>query len=401
MPRKTIVHLLPEYNPFPPVYPAGTELRVEQVARRQRRYRPVVICRAFPGQAECETIEAMEVRRVCIGRLYRRLFQKITRLDPLPYFRRMWRIACKEDAALVHIHNEPKLLAGLHAQLLESALPVVVHVANEKPLPRDAIAAVTHWVACSRYMAQWLSGENGIANERISVIYTGVDAARCRPVWELAPERRLALRQRYGVDDPASVVLLFAGRLVREKGVQELLDAFGLLRAKYGDRVRLLAAGNVRDSDDPRNEKAVYGRAVAARMADMPGVSWVGSLHPEQMHEFLLAGDVFVLPSLWPDPFPTVMLEAAAAGLPIVAAARGGITEFLEGCPAFEFVSDPADPAQLAEAIGRYAGEPQRRDAAGQWLREKIDRDFDWSRVCEEFENLYDNLLRHERGMAE
>lgn len=37
----TIAHLLPEYNPFPPVYPAGTELRVEQVARRQRRYRPL------------------------------------------------------------------------------------------------------------------------------------------------------------------------------------------------------------------------------------------------------------------------------------------------------------------------------------------------------------------------
>ena len=195
-------------------------------------------------------------------------------------------------------------------------------------------------------------------------------------------------------------MLLFAGRLVKEKGVEELLDAFERLRASHGERVRLLVAGNVRDSDDPRNEKAVYGRAVTERMAAMAGVHWAGSLHPAQMHEFLLAGDVFVLPSLWPDPFPTVMLEAAAAGLPIVAAARGGITEFLEGCPAFDFVLDPADAGQLAAVIDSYIVNAYQRETAGRWLRAKIDRDFDWSRVCKEFENLYDKLLSRKRGMV-
>ncbi len=396
--RHTVAHLLPDHNPFPPVYPAGTELRVEQVARRQQRYRPVVICRAFSGQIERETLEAMTVRRVRIGRIYRRLFQKITRLDPLSYPERMWRITRDEGASIVHIHNEPKLLAALYSKILRSRLPTVVHVANEKPLPRHAIDAVTHWVACSRYMAQWLSDANGIAPERIAVICTGVDVARCQPLWEFPPAARYALRQRYGVDDPHALVLLFAGRLVKEKGVHELLDAFSRLRSIHGEGVRLLIAGNVRDSDDPRNEKAVYGHAVAARIANMPGVRWVGSLHPAQMHEFLLAGDVFVLPSLWSDPFPTVMLEAAAAGLPIVAAARGGITEFLEDCPAFEFVTDPADSAQLANAIGGYLVNPLRRDIAGRWLRAKIERGFDWSRVCKDFEDLYDLLLDRRVG---
>ena len=393
-PTVTVAHLLPDHNPFPPVYPAGTELRVEQVARRQRRYRPVVICRAFAEQVEGESFDAMQVRRVRIGRLYRRLLQKITRLDPLPYAQRMWRIARDEGAALVHIHNEPKLLAALHEQIRRAAMPAVVHVANEKPLPRHALAAVRHWVACSHYMAQWLVNSNGIAAERVSVIYTGVDTARCRPHWELAPAQRSAMREKYGVDDPETVVLLFAGRLVKEKGVQELLDAYERLRAVRGDRVRLLVAGNVRDSDDPRNEKAVYGRAVATRMAGMPGVRWVGSLHPAQMHEFLLAGDVFVLPSLWDDPFPTVMLEAAAAGLPIVAAARGGVTEFLKGCPAFDFIDDPADPGQIAAAINVYIESPMQRHFAGNWLRVRIEQNFDWSRVCEDFENLYDRLLK-------
>ena len=135
-------------------------------------------------------------------------------------------------------------------------------------------------------------------------------------------------------------------------------------------------------------------------MAGMPGVRWVGSLHPAQMHEFLLAGDVFVLPSLWDDPFPTVMLEAAAAGLPIVAAARRGVTEFLQACAGFEFVADPANPQELCEAIDTYVTDTQRREAAGRWLQAKIERDFDWSRVCEEFENLYDRLLGRQARAA-
>jgi glycosyltransferase involved in cell wall biosynthesis len=389
---KTVAHLVPDHNPFPPAYAAGTELRVEQVARRQRRYRPVVVCGWFEGQAESEEQGTMRIRRIRTSPLYRRLFRKITRLDPLPYPERMWRIAREEQAEILHIHNEPKLLAGLASRLEEAALPVVVHVANEKPLPKHALGRVNRWVACSRYIRDWLVGANGIPAERVQVIYTGVDAAARRPRWEVPAQTREALRRRFGVEDPGATVLSFAGRLVKEKGVTELLDAFERLRARKAGAVALLVAGNVRDSDDPGNEKAVYGKAVTARMAKMAGVRWVGSLQPAQMHEFLLAGDVFVMPSLWDDPFPTVMLEAAAAGLPIVAGARGGITEFLEGCPEFAFVSDPGDPDELARSAGAFIEAPTRREAAGRWLRARVEREFDWTRVCEDFEDLYDAL---------
>jgi len=392
--KRTVAHLLPEYNPFPPIYPAGTELRVEMVSRRQVRYRPVVVCGWFEGQAEAENLSPMEIRRIRIGRAYRRLFQKITRLDPLPYVERMWRIMQEERAAIAHVHNEPKLLAGLAPQLAQSPLPVVVHVANEKPLPQSAIHRVARWVACSRYIQEWLERDNAIPGDRIQVIYTGVDATARRAHWQVPGPGRAGLRQRFGVVDPEATVLLFAGRLVKEKGVQELLDAYEILRQRTSRPTMLLVAGNVRDSDDPRNEKAVYGKAVTKRMASMECVRWVGSLRPDQMHDFLLAGDVFVMPSLWNDPFPTVMLEAAAAGLPIVAAARGGITEFLNGCPDFSFVADPANPDAIATEILRYVESPSAREGAGRWLRQRVDREFGWDRVCAQFEDLYDTLLQ-------
>ncbi|HTY98780.1 MAG TPA: glycosyltransferase family 4 protein, partial [Rhodocyclaceae bacterium] len=189
-----VAHLLPNYNAFPPVIPAGTELRVEQVGLRHSRYQPLVVCGAFPGQPLAERIGVMEIRRIAFGRLYRRLFQKLTRLDPLPYGRRMWSIIRASRAALLHIHNEPKLLAGLAPYLRQHPLPTVVHIANHKPFRRDDLPLVTRFVACSRFMARWLTEEYGLAPQRVEVIHTGVDIANRPPRWALEPGRRLELR---------------------------------------------------------------------------------------------------------------------------------------------------------------------------------------------------------------
>lgn len=392
MNRPTVAHLLPNYNPFPPSYPAGTELRVEQVARRQRRYRAVVICGAFPQQPLSERYGTMEVRRIRMGRFYRRLFQKITRLDPWPYTRRMWQKARHEHARLLHVHNEPKLLSGLASYIARAPLPVVVHIANQKPIPRAHIPLVTGWVACSEFMAGWLVREYGVPPDRVQVIYTGVDIRARLPWWTLSVSQRKTWRQQWGVEDDA-VVILFAGRLVREKGVIELLDAFRLLRLRSSLPVRLLLAGNIRRSNDPGDDKARYGKTVEARLANAQDVRWVGSLAPHEMHEFLLAGDLFVLPSLWDDPFPTVMLEAAAAGLPILGSERGGIVEFLRGCPGVQLLGDPENPETWVEPLLKLVQDASLRRRAGRWLREKVEKRFGWDRVTDDFEQLYDELL--------
>jgi glycosyltransferase involved in cell wall biosynthesis len=388
-----IAHLLPSYNPFPPSYAAGTELRVEQVALRQQRYSPLVICGAFPGQELTEQVKGMLIRRVHIGRVYRRLFQKITDLDPWPYTARMWQILRSERARILHIHNEPKLLSGLGKHLIKASLPVVMHVANEKPIPRQFIHLVSRWVACSQYIKKWLAGADGIQPEGIDVIYTGVDVETRLPWWDFPPAQRKALRDRFGIRDDDAIVILFAGRLVREKGVSEILEAFRALRPLCKKTVYLVVAGNVRESDDPRNEKATYGRAVVKQMAGEQRVKWVGSLSPNEVHGFLTSGDIFVLPSLWPDPFPTVMLEAAAAGLPILANDRGGIGEFLEGCPGVPMIREPGNLELWVEQLTQLIGDMDLRRRAGQWLRDRVVRSFGWTRVTQEFEDLYDRIL--------
>jgi glycosyltransferase involved in cell wall biosynthesis len=393
MNKPTVAHLLPNYNAFPPVIPAGTELRVEQVSLRQQRYRPVVVAGWFDNQPVQEEIGSMRVRRIRFGRVYRRLFQKISRLDPLPYGKRMWRIVQEEGAKILHIHNEPKLLNMLAPLLQQQPMPVVVHIANQKPFKPENLGLVSRFVACSHFMARWLIEIYHIPAEKVAVIYTGVDVGGRPPVWEITEAHRQHLRVRWGIGQTDALVFLFGGRLVQEKGVREMLDAFALLRERSPVPVKLLIAGNVRESNDPKNEKTNYGRAMVEKMAGMADVHWVGSLPPSVMHDFLLAGDVFLLPSLWDDPYPTVMLEAAAAGLPIVAAARGGMTEFLQDCPSFDFVEKPEDPESLCQVMIKLATSSSLRETQGRWLRHVIETHYDWSRVTADFEQLYDTLL--------
>jgi glycosyltransferase involved in cell wall biosynthesis len=87
------------------------------------------------------------------------------------------------------------------------------------------------------------------------------------------------------------------------------------------------------------------------------------------------------------------MLEAACAGLPVIAGRRGGITEFLDGCPGVPLLDEPGDPAALAAAMQALIDEPAAVEAAGRWLHAKVAAHFDWRRVTAEFEDLYDRLL--------
>ena len=81
----------------------------------------------------------------------------------------------------------------------------------------------------------------------------------------------------------------------------------------------------------------------------LPDALRICSGSPRELHDFFLTGDIFVLPSIWDDPFPTVMVEAAAAGLPMVAAARGGIPEFVEGLLGSRLIQTPERPESRSE----------------------------------------------------
>jgi glycosyltransferase involved in cell wall biosynthesis len=161
--------------------------------------------------------------------------------------------------------------------------------------------------------------------------------------------------------------LLFVGRLRIRKGVEVLLAALDLLRQQDGAAPMLVIAGD--------GEHRVALEATAARLGlDGTSVRFLGRADAARVRALLAAARALVVPSTY-EGMPLVVLEAMAAGLPVVASRVSGIPEVvLDGETGW--LVPPEDPQALAMALHELladAGEGRRRGAAG---RQRVDERF-------------------------
>jgi glycosyltransferase involved in cell wall biosynthesis len=148
--------------------------------------------------------------------------------------------------------------------------------------------------------------------------------------------------QRRPRELPRSPMLAFLGRLTALKGVVTLLEAVARAGARLGE-VRLLVAGE----GPERQSLEAAGRRLRVK------VDFLGWLDPKDRDAFLDAATLLVIPSVWPEPFGIVGLEAARLGVPAVAFPVGGIPEWLAESVNGELARRPADPDALADALVR------------------------------------------------
>ncbi len=119
--------------------------------------------------------------------------------------------------------------------------------------------------------------------------------------------------------------VLCAGRLERQKGGDLLLDALPLIRSRLGRPLEVLFAGEGR-------ERAALEREAAVLMQRDPGlrVEFTGWLDKAALDALMATADLMALPSVWPEPFGMIGLEAGHLSVPTVAFAVGGIPDWLE-----------------------------------------------------------------------
>jgi glycosyltransferase involved in cell wall biosynthesis len=144
--------------------------------------------------------------------------------------------------------------------------------------------------------------------------------------------------------------VVFAGRVVRPKGVAVLLRA---LRAVEGE---------LRICGDGSSLPAM--RRLAARLGVQERVTFAGWLGPEQLAHELAEASVVAIPSLWPEPFGLVGIEAQAAGRPVVVSATGGVSDWLEDGRTGICVP-PGDADALAAALSELLCDPDRQVTMG------------------------------------
>lgn len=242
-------------------------------------------------------------------------------------------------------------------------------------LMRDADA----FVAMSRRIAAEFS-EAGVPQEKVRWIPHGIDTRRFRPA---TAEAKAGWRRELGL--PASAVIVtFTGRLLRGKGLETLLQAFGA-QASRNPSLHLLLVG----SGEGQSLSVEEELRLRTRQQGLDSrVTFTGRV--ADVTPYLGASDVFVFPSVF-EALGLSLLEAAACGLPCLGSRTGGIVDVIEDGVS-GFLVAPGDEGELAAKLEVLAGDPSRRRAMGASGRRIVEERFDVEDSVARYRSLFAEL---------
>jgi len=300
-----------------------------------------------------------------------------------------WRVATKKRATIMHGHWV--VPGGAMAAQARGARPLVVSVhgsdvflAERSTMVRRAAGrtfrTASYVTACSDDL-RTRSIALGADAARTDTVPYGVDSAQFAP----SPATRQAVRQSLGLGD--APVLFSAGRLVRKKGFEYLIDASASLAPRY-PALRVLIAGD----GDLRAE-------LAARAVDrgVRSVTFLGAQPQPEIARLMAAADVIAVPSVHDeagnvDGLPNFALEAMASATPVVVTTAGGLAQAVADGQSGRVVPE-RDADALAAAMASLLDQPVRARALGAAARIRVERDFSWGQVAARFEAIYDDVI--------
>jgi glycosyltransferase involved in cell wall biosynthesis len=296
------------------------------------------------------------------------------------------RVAQTRGATVMHGHWV--VPGGVIAAAARPALPLVVSlhgsdvfVAERTPPARAAaqrvFARAGAVTACSADLAQRAIAL-GADPARVEVVPYGVDASRFAP----APAARTAMRGRIGLTNEPLVVA--AGRLVRKKGFEYLIDAMASLPGAH------LAVAGEGDLDRELRDRAAASPAG-------PRIHFLGNVAQDDVAGWFGAADVVAIPSVRDDSgnvdgLPNTVLEALASGTAVVATPAGGIASVVRDEETGALVPE-RDVAGLSAAIQRLLADPVRRQRLGAGGRAAVEAHHGWGAAAARFEAAYDRAL--------
>jgi len=233
---------------------------------------------------------------------------------------------------------------------------------------------VDHYIAVSQAIGHRLTERCGIPEDKITVIYNGVDRNRYERQMGVADETRRSLGIQSGVPIIGAI-----GRLVYQKGYIYLLEAAALVLQKM-PHVRFVLVG------EGPEEASLKQKATSLGISD--SCIFTGARY--DVAELLSSFDVFILSSVL-EGLPRTVIEAMAAGCPIVATDIEGVREEVEDGKSAMLVK-PADPASLANAVTTLLNDRKLGERIGQEARKRAEQLFDLRKTIKNVEHVYEKV---------
>ena len=389
---------------FPPNVYGGAGVHVGELARELREMVDLEI-HCFAGDLPTPAATATyapwtEPERLCAG-------------DPLGTALGVMSVDLAMTAALraVDLCHSHTWYANLAGHLAKSALGAA-HVATVhsleplRPWKAEQLGAgyaLSSWcekvalegadriIAVSRAMADDLHAcYPAIPPERISVIHNGVNV----DTW--SPDAATDVLVAHGID-PDRPIVLFVGRITRQKGLSALLGAARSIDA----RAQLVICAGAPDSAAIAHEVETLMAGAAERAGGLVRIDTM--LDPASVAQLQSHATVFVCPSIY-EPFGLVNVEAMACGAAVVASAVGGIPEIVvdgeTGILVPVELADDGQPrdarafsAALADAINALVADPERARALGRAGRRRVEEHFSWPAIARQTLATYQAAL--------
>lgn len=296
----------------------------------------------------------------------------------------MYRLMKSRNIQVVRAHKYSASIYGRIAAWL-ARVPIIITSVHgnyhkdlrfERHVANKLLSRITdRIVAMSESIRQDIIAHDHIEPSKIIVVRNGVDTELFSPAGTAG-----SIRNELGLGENETIIG-FVGRLVPAKGLQYLLEAFAEMKKQIaGSKLLIVGSGQLMELlRGMVHEKGLKDDVVfAGERSDIP--------------QLLAVMDIFVMPSI-AEGLPNALLEAMAAGKPVLVTCAGGMGEVIQN-GINGLVVPVSDPAALSEGLRRIAGDRGSAKKMGAAAREDILEHFSIRATARSWEDLYLSLLR-------
>ena len=208
---------------------------------------------------------------------------------------------------------------------------------------KEIIDKTEKFICVSGHIEKFLSQYLKVKKENSNVLRNGIDEIKFNI--DLTKQQREELRNKYGIKRNDKI-LLFTGRVVKEKGVKELITA--LKNVNYNNYKLLIVGAALNDL----NAKTAYEYEIEELVKEMKEkVVFTGFVKYDEIPQLYHLADIAVLPSICEDAAPLAIIESLICGLPIISTISGGIPEYAKDGSAILIERDKGLVKNLAKSI--------------------------------------------------
>ncbi len=233
----------------------------------------------------------------------------------------------------------------------------------------------TEVIVNSNYMKNEIQRLFGLPFDKINVIPNGINLSNFTGI-----ERDYDFRRQYAMDNEK--IILYVGRLVYEKGIQNLIAAMPKVLSNYND-AKLIIAGRGGMIDELKAEAASLGLNNK--------IYFTGYLDSKQVQKMYKCADVAVFPSTY-EPFGIVALEAMLAGVPTVVSDVGGLNEIVNhGVDGMK--SYAGNPNSIADSITALLYDHQLANNCAKRAKQKVKEQFNWEKIAQDTHFTYEKAI--------